>query len=145
MWAQGIRSHMAFSLSQLSDNLPEDFIVSNVARTCVSDDKEAAREVIRGALDSYMRLPNYQNYFIEAGYEDEVSSARTAIERGDDAGVLQAISDRFLDDVALFGTAAEVREQFEAWVEAGVNHMALNPTSATDAAQAPYEVMDAFA
>lgn len=144
MWAQGIRSHMAFSLSQLPDGLPEDFIVSNVARTCVSDDKDAAREVIRRSLDSYMRLPNYQNYFIEAGYKDEVSSARTAVERGDDTGVLQAISDHFLDDVALFGTASEVREQFAAWVEAGVNHMALNPTSATDPARAPYEVMDAF-
>ena len=42
----------------------------------------------------------------------------------------EALSDRWLADTTLFGTAAEVREGVEAWREAGVSTPILVPSSA---------------
>jgi hypothetical protein len=78
---------------------------------------------------NYVRLPNYQNYWIEAGYEDEMQAARAALARRDEAGVLAAMSDRWLADVTLFGSAAQVRDGVEAWRGAGVNTVILVPSS----------------
>jgi alkanesulfonate monooxygenase SsuD/methylene tetrahydromethanopterin reductase-like flavin-dependent oxidoreductase (luciferase family) len=42
------------------------------------------------------------------------------VSRGHEAGVLAAMSDRWLSDVMLFGTATQVRDGVEAWRAAGV-------------------------
>jgi alkanesulfonate monooxygenase SsuD/methylene tetrahydromethanopterin reductase-like flavin-dependent oxidoreductase (luciferase family) len=97
--------------------------------TCIADDRSAAAAVMRRALASYVRLPNYQNYWIEAGYEDEMRAARAALARRDDAGALAAMSDRWLSDVTLFGTAAQVRDGVDAWRAAGVKTVILVPSS----------------
>ena len=97
-----------------------------------ADAEEMARQelkVMRRMLASYVRLPNYQNYWIEAGYADEMRAVRTALASGDDAGVQAAMSDRWLADVTLFGTAAEVRDGVEAWRAAGVRTVILVPSS----------------
>ena len=96
------------------------------------------------------KLPNYQNYFVEAGYEEEIAATRSAIERGDDEGVMAAIPKGMASDVALFGTSAEGLEGAEAWEAAGITHLVLDCTSARgdrrgDRLRAAYEVMEAFA
>jgi hypothetical protein len=93
----------------------------------------------------YLKLPNYQNYFVEAGYEEEVMAARSAIGNGDDESLRAAISERMASDVALFGTQAEVLEKAEARAAAGITHLVLDSTSTTgDRLKAAYEVIDAF-
>ena len=46
--------------------------------TCIDDDTAAAAAVNRRTLSSYVRLPNYQNYWIEAGFEEEMHAIRSA-------------------------------------------------------------------
>jgi hypothetical protein len=46
--------------------------------TCIDDDKAAAA-VNRRTLSSYVRLPNYQSYWIEAGFEEEMHAIREAL------------------------------------------------------------------
>jgi len=67
-----------------------------------------------------VRLPNYKNYWIEAGSEEEMLAIRDAIARGESQRIPELMSDRWLQDVTLFGNATEVREGFEAWLAAGV-------------------------
>ena len=76
-----------------------------------------------------MKLPNYQNYWIEAGYEVEMKAVRAAVARGDDDAVRAAMSDRWLSDVTLFGSAKDVRDGVEAWRAAGVKTVILVPSS----------------
>src|SRR2546427_803942 len=45
---------------------------------------------------------------------------RDAIARGESQRIPELMSDRWLQDVTLFGSATEVREGFEAWLAAGV-------------------------
>ncbi len=131
VWANGARSHMAASLAQLppEKRASDGFFVGNMLPVCVSDDKAAAAAVMRRTLTGYVMLPNYQNYWIEAGYDEEILAIRQALAAGERDRVPSLMSDRWLADVTLFGSAAEVREGVEAWHAAGVNTPILVPSS----------------
>jgi alkanesulfonate monooxygenase SsuD/methylene tetrahydromethanopterin reductase-like flavin-dependent oxidoreductase (luciferase family) len=131
VWANAARSHMATSLSHLLERARAnpDFFIGDMIPTVISDDRAAAAAVNRKTLTSYVKLPNYQNYWIEAGYEKEMTAIRAAIARNDDEGVRAAMSDRWLSDVTLYGSAKEVRDGVEAWRAAGVRTIILVPSS----------------
>src|SRR5436309_1449853 len=122
VWANGSRSHMAVSLRHLPEPARNDpgFFIGNMVPTCIDDDRAAAAAVMRRTLASYVRLPNYQNYWIEAGYEEEMLAIRAALARGETQRVPELLSDRWLRDVTLFGSVKDVREGVEAWLATGV-------------------------
>ena len=130
VFANGARSHMAESLGVLSDDARDgDFFIGNMIPTCVSDDRAAAAAVNRRTLTSYAMLPNYRNYWKEAGYEEEMAGVEAAMAAGDYDRVPDALSDRWLADTTLFGTAAEVREGIEAWFDAGIKTPIIVPST----------------
>ena len=130
VFANGARSHMAESLGVLSDDARAgDFFIGNMIPTCVSDDRAAAAAVNRRTLTSYAMLPNYRNYWKEAGYEEEMAGVEAAMAAGDHDRVPDALSDRWLADTTLFGTAAEVREGIEAWFDAGIKTPIIVPST----------------
>jgi alkanesulfonate monooxygenase SsuD/methylene tetrahydromethanopterin reductase-like flavin-dependent oxidoreductase (luciferase family) len=132
MWANAARSHMADSISALTEAKRNDpaFMIANMVPTCIAEDRAAAAAVNRRTLSSYVRLPNYQQYWIEAGFEEEMLTIRQAITNKQEEKILQSMSDRWLQEVTLYGTAAEVREGIEAWYDAGVNTLIVVPSSA---------------
>jgi alkanesulfonate monooxygenase SsuD/methylene tetrahydromethanopterin reductase-like flavin-dependent oxidoreductase (luciferase family) len=131
VWANGARSHMTESLRHLPDSARAnpDFFIGDMVPTCIDDDRAAAAAVNRRTLTSYVKLPNYQNYWIEAGYAEEMEAIRAAIARKEDDKIPSLMSDRWLRDVTLFGPAAEVREGVEAWRAAGVRTVIIVPSS----------------
>src|SRR2546427_2693483 len=108
VWANGARSHMAASLRHLPASARSDaaFFIGNMVPTCIDDDRAAAAAVMRRTLTSYVRLPNYQNYWIEAGYEEEMVAIRQALARGETRRVPKLTSDRWPRDDTLLGSAA---------------------------------------
>jgi len=132
MWANAARSHMADSLRALPDAKRNDstFMIANMVPTCIAEDRAAAAAVNRRTLTSYVRLPNYQQYWIEAGFEEEMLAIRQAITNKQEEKILQLMSDRWLQQVTLYGSAAEVQEGIEAWYDAGVNTLIVVPSSA---------------
>ncbi len=133
VFANGARSHMAASLVNLSEAARSNdaFFIGNMIPTCISDDEAAAKAVNRRTLTSYAYLPNYRNYWKEAGYAAEMEGVEAAIEAGDRDGVAAALSDRWLADTTLFGSAAKVREGIEAWFDAGLKTPVIVPSSAS--------------
>ena len=131
VWANAARSHMAESLRHLPGAKRNDFnfFVGDMIPTCVDPDRAAAAAVMRRVLTSYVKLPNYQNYWIEAGYDPEMTAVRAAVARRDDDAVRAAMSERWLSDVTLFGSATHVRDSVEAWRAAGVKTVILVPSS----------------
>src|SRR5262245_40813788 len=131
VWANAARSHMPTSLGHLPEAKRNDpsFFIGNLVPTCIDPDHAAAAAVMRRTLSFYLRLPNYQNYWIEAGYAEEMAAIRKAISAGEDDRIPSLISDRWLRDVTLFGSMAEVRDGVEAWREAGVRTVVLVPSS----------------
>jgi alkanesulfonate monooxygenase SsuD/methylene tetrahydromethanopterin reductase-like flavin-dependent oxidoreductase (luciferase family) len=129
VWANGARSHMRDSLAAVTLPTDRDFFVGNMIPTVIDDDREAAAAVNRKTLTGYVALPNYRNYWKEAGYVEEMEAIEAALAKGDWAALPGLMSDRWLSDVTLYGSAAEVREGVEAWFEAGVSTPILVPSS----------------
>jgi alkanesulfonate monooxygenase SsuD/methylene tetrahydromethanopterin reductase-like flavin-dependent oxidoreductase (luciferase family) len=131
VWANAARSSMAASLSHLPEARRRDpeFFIGNMVPTCIDADRAAAAAVNRRTLTGYVKLPNYQNYWIEAGFEEEMLAIRKAVASGEDHRLPGLMSDRWLSQVTLYGSAAEVREGIEAWHAAGVKTLIVVPSS----------------
>jgi len=148
VWANAARSHMPASLQHLPAEQRTDpaFMIGDMLPTCIADDREAAANVMRRTLIGYVSLPNYQNYWIEAGYRAEMEAIKSAIAAGQQEKIPGLMSDRWLSDVTLFGSAAEVRDGVAAWQAAGVNTPILVPSSTRGGqVQAFEELFAAFA
>jgi len=133
IFANASRSHVAVSLAALpgTKRANPGFLVANMIPTCISDDIEAAKAVNRRTLTRYALLPNYRNYWKEAGYVDEMGAIETAIADGRQGEISALLSDRWLADNTLFGPAAKVRDGIAAWREAGVSTPIIVPSSAS--------------
>src|SRR6185436_19051941 len=112
-------SHMAESLSVIPSGKRRDpdFLVANMIPTCISDDVEAAKAVNRRTLTRYTMLPNYRNYWKEAGYGDEMAAIEAALAGGRPGDLPGLMSERWLADATLFGPPAAVRDGVAAWRE----------------------------
>jgi alkanesulfonate monooxygenase SsuD/methylene tetrahydromethanopterin reductase-like flavin-dependent oxidoreductase (luciferase family) len=132
VFANGSRSHMAASLAALPATRRDDknFFIGNMIPTCISDDADAARAVLRRTLTSYARLPNYRNYWKEAGYVEEMTGIEQAIGENRPDDVPKYLTDAWLADVTLFGPAERVRDGLAAWYDAGVRTPIIVPSSA---------------
>ena len=143
VFANGARSHMKESLATLSpaarDN--EDFFIGDMIPTCINDDVEVAKAVNRKTLTSYAMLPNYRNYWKEAGYEEEMTAIERAVEAKEFDKVPALLSNKWLADTTLFGSASRVREGVEAWFDAGVRTPILVPSSANGGQMKAFEEM----
>jgi len=149
VFANASLSHMAESLSALPEamrNAP-DFFIGNMLPTCISDDVEAAKSVCRRALINYAYLPNYRNYWKEAGYVEEMTAIERFIpEHRPREEVTRFFTDKWLADNTVFGPAARVREAIEAWQAAGVRTPVIVPSSAAgNQLKAMEEIFAAFA
>ena len=131
VFANGARSHMAHSLSQLSEGARtgNEFFIGNMIPTTISDDEQAAMAVNRRTLTSYATLPNYRNYWKEAGYVEEMESVEAALAAQDMEQVAASLSDRWLADTTLFGSPSKVREGIEAWFDAGIKTPIIVPSA----------------
>lgn len=131
VFANVARSHVPTSLASLSAEKRRDgFFVGDMIPTCISDDRAAAAAVNRRTLQMYVRLPNYRNYWKEAGYEEEMRAIEKALVAGEKERIAELMTERWLADCTLYGSVSEVREGLEAWVGAGVTTPILVPSSA---------------
>ena len=147
VFANASLSHMGQSLQVLpaAKRTGGDFFIGNMIPTCISDDVEAAKAVNRRTLTNYAFLPNYRNYWKEAGYVEEMDAIETAVAEGRRDDVAKYLSDKWLSDNTLFGPAAKVREGVAAWRAAGVHTPILVPSSAAgNQMKAIEEVFAAF-
>jgi alkanesulfonate monooxygenase SsuD/methylene tetrahydromethanopterin reductase-like flavin-dependent oxidoreductase (luciferase family) len=132
VFANASRSHFPTSLSALTEDQRSggDFFIGNMIPTCISDDLEAAAAVNRRTLTMYLGLPNYRNYWKEAGYVEEMTAIEAAIEAGDRDRLPALMTDRWLSDATLYGPAERVLDGLAAWYDAGLRTPILVPSSA---------------
>ena len=148
VFANAARSHMAASLGILpADKCNDpDFFLGNRIRTCVCDDESEAKAVLRRTVSNYALMPNYRNYWKEAGYAEEMTSIENVLAAGRTDEIEKYLPDRWLADIALFGPAAKIRDGVEAWRDAGIRTPVLVPLSADgDPRTALQQVFAAFA
>jgi alkanesulfonate monooxygenase SsuD/methylene tetrahydromethanopterin reductase-like flavin-dependent oxidoreductase (luciferase family) len=72
-----------------------------------------AREIARGNLRDYVRLPNYQNNLRQFGFTDDDFENNG--------------SDRLVDEIVAWGDEAAIRDRIEAHWRAGADHVCIQP------------------
>jgi alkanesulfonate monooxygenase SsuD/methylene tetrahydromethanopterin reductase-like flavin-dependent oxidoreductase (luciferase family) len=132
VFANASLSHMAASLAVLPAAKRNDpnFFIGNRIRTCICDDEAEAKAVLRRTVSNYALMPNYRNYWKEAGYVEEMTAIEAAVAGGKPDEIPKYLPDRWLADITLFGPAAKIREGVEAWRAAGISTPVLVPLSA---------------
>lgn len=146
VWANGARSHMSTQLKLIPEAKRQaDFFLGDMAPTVIDTDEAAAKGVLKKILTMYCRLPNYRNYWKEAGYLEEMTAIEAAIEAKDFDRVPGLMTDRWLADNTLFGSPTKVRDGVEAWFDAGISTPIIVPSSTSGGqAKAVAEVFAAF-
>ncbi|WP_322795992.1 LLM class flavin-dependent oxidoreductase [Tepidiforma sp.] len=131
VWANAARSHMPESLAHIpAEKRAGDFFIGDMIPMCIDDnDPAAAANVMKRVLTGYVMLPNYRNYWKEAGYVEEMEAIEAALARGDRDALPGLMSDRWLSDCTLYGTRKQVFEGLEAWFAAGVKTPIVVPSS----------------
>ncbi len=146
VWANASRSYLPTSLSFIPEEKKQaGFFIGNMIPICIDDDKDAAAAVCRRTLTGYVMLPNYRNYWKEAGYREEMEAIEKALAEGNRDALPGLMSDRWLADSTMFGPAKEVREGVEAWYAAGCDTPMLVPSSTKGGqVKAFEELLEAF-
>lgn len=144
IWANASLSRMASQLSEVPNATRDGFFLSNMIPTVIDDDVEAARAVNRKTLTGYVSLPNYRNYWRDAGYAEEMDAIETALSTGQKETVPSLMTDRWLDDCTISGSATRVRDRLEEWAATGVMPIAVMSSTSGGQAKAISELFSLY-
>ena len=87
--------------------------------TFVSEDNDAALSAARHNLAFFAGLPNYRLQWRRCGFEAEMAAAEKAWEDSDRRAAATAISDEMVEQICIYGSPGQCREQIEAFRQAG--------------------------
>ena len=144
IWANASLRHMPTQLSRHTGEFRDGFMLTNMIPTVIDDDLEAARAINRKTMRGYVILPNYRNYWREAGYAEEMDAVEAMIAEGRRDDLPSAMSDRWLDDCTLSGPVDRVRDGLAAWYATGVTPIAVMSSTSGGQAHAIRQLIDAY-
>lgn len=145
IWANASLRYMPTQVARIDAARRATFPLANMVPTVIDGDKDAARAIHRRTLGGYILLPNYRNYWKQAGYEAEMSAIEEALSRNDRDALPGLMTDEWIDDCTISGTAGEVRERLDAWRSAGVLPIAVMSSTTGGQAKAIGELFAAYA
>jgi probable F420-dependent oxidoreductase len=93
--------------------LGPDPILAPELMVIMEEDADRARALARATTKLYLRLPNYANNLRWMGYSE--------------ADLTDGGSDRLVDDIVAWGSAADIRGRVQAHLDAGADHVPIQP------------------
>src|SRR5271170_1448853 len=123
VFANAALSHMSQALGTIPAGRRDDpnFFIGNMLPVCITDDESAALVLHRRRLVRYVLLPNYRNYWKEAGYGEEMAAIEQALADNRRDDIPRYLTDRWIANNSLYGSATKVRDRLAAWFDAGCN------------------------
>ena len=107
---------------------PGDVEVASLLPCAVSDNREAARDLMRQPIASYAgRFPRYRKLMVDAGFPDEIEKVRVAWQAGNIQESLNLVPGALIDKIGLVGTADEVQEKLADYRKAGITLPIVSP------------------
>ncbi len=88
--------------------------ITNGLPTFISEDTESAYDAAKKGLGLYATFPFYQRMIKNVGYPEIVEKIKDGVKPAD------ALTNEFLDEVALIGPPSRCREKLEVFIEAGL-------------------------
>jgi F420-dependent oxidoreductase-like protein len=104
----------------------EGFEIVPTVHVIVTDDVDAARDVLRPMLALYIggmgaRGANFYNALVQRyGYEADAERIQALYLGGSQREAIAAVPDELIDEIALVGPPERIRDRLDAWREAGV-------------------------
>ena len=89
------------------------------ARLFYDDDVDAARSAARYNLAFFGQMPNYRKQWRACGFEEEVTALEQAWQKRDRKLAATRVSDEMVEQVCVFGSPGQCRDQLAAFHEAG--------------------------
>ena len=115
---------------------PGDVEVASLLPCAVSDNREAARDLMRQPIASYAgRFPRYRKLMVDAGFPDEIEKVRVAWQAGNIQESLNLVPGELIDKIGLVGTADEVQEKLADYRKAGITLPIVSPRFIGDGAK----------
>ena len=111
--------------------LGPDKLLAVEQKVCLQTDAAAARGLARRELHRYMAMTNYRNNWLHIGFTEADLS---------DGG-----SDRFIDAMVLWGDAATIARGLRMHLEAGADHVCIQPVHAEGDLEARDRTLTALA
>jgi len=109
----------------------QEFEVPAGVTLMLHDDVEQAADLIRPSLALYIggmgaKAANFHaNHFVRLGYEAEVAAIQEAYLAGRKAEAIAAVPTSLVQDVALIGPAAKIRDELPMWTSTVMTSMVL--------------------
>ncbi|MCC6434529.1 MAG: LLM class flavin-dependent oxidoreductase [Acidimicrobiales bacterium] len=146
VWANSSLNDMGRSVARIPQERRDNgFFVGNMLPTVIDDDREAAANRNRATLTGYVILPNYRNYWKQAGYEEEMTGIEQAIAAGEKDKITSFMSDKWLSSCTIYGSVNQVRDAVEAWWDLGVEPILVPSSTSGGQLKAIDEMFSAFA
>jgi probable F420-dependent oxidoreductase len=103
---------------------------------CPTEDTDYARNLGRTLISTYLTVPAYAAFHEWLGRGEALRAMHEAWAARDRVGAAKAITDEVVDDLVLHGSPESVRDQVQAYADAGVTTpvIALLPTPDADVA-----------
>ena len=86
----------------------------------VTDDKPAARELVRRKFAPYYATPVYNRFLAWAGFEEAAATIEAGWAARDREKTTGALDDALVDEIAILGTANECRERVRELAAGGI-------------------------
>ena len=114
----------------------EGFEIVPTVHVIVTDDVDAARDVLRPLLALYIggmgaRGANFYNALVRRyGYEADADRIQALYLDGKQREAIASVPDALIDEIALVGPPERIRDRLDAWREAGVTTMLVGTSDA---------------
>jgi alkanesulfonate monooxygenase SsuD/methylene tetrahydromethanopterin reductase-like flavin-dependent oxidoreductase (luciferase family) len=120
IWANASQRYMPTQVARVRASGRDDFFLANMVPTVIDADIDAAHAIHRRTLAGYLTLPNYRNYWKQAGYAEEMTAVEGALATGDRDRLPELMTDAWIQDCTISGSAHAVRDRLEEWMSLGV-------------------------
>ncbi len=110
--------------------LGDDKLLLVEQKVVLTTDPSVGRTAGIGALAMYKSLPNYRNNWLRLGFTDD------EIDSGDS---------RFVDAVVAWGTADQIKARVQEHVDAGADHVCIQPLNPANPFGVDWEALEALA
>jgi alkanesulfonate monooxygenase SsuD/methylene tetrahydromethanopterin reductase-like flavin-dependent oxidoreductase (luciferase family) len=145
IWANASQRYMPTQVARVKASGNDGFFLANMVPTVIDADLDAARAIHRRTLSGYLTLPNYRNYWKQAGYEEEMTAVEAALAAGDRDRLADLMTGTWIDDCTISGSAHAVRDRLEQWMSLGVLPIAVMSSTTGGQAIAIGELFAAYA
>ena len=130
--------HMKIGAERAGKNAADVEVVCR-HMVCVTEDLEAARNVIRANFAPYYATPVYNNFLAWSGYPEIAAEIKEGWAAKDRARTTGAITDELVDQIAILGTAEECHDKIRECAEGGITtHIISATTPNPEEAEATY-------